>query len=101
MHPMIKARLQSATLSLAVLAFVWWYLGLHPVLGGSIAGVIVLSHLLPAKWDDIGSGIGFAILASVVYFFFHQERVAFLLGAVAAYYIFAGVRAFPRSTPEG
>ncbi|MFA6043973.1 MAG: hypothetical protein WC718_03220 [Phycisphaerales bacterium] len=99
MRPMIKARIQSAAIALAVLAFVWWYLGLHPVLGGSIAGVIVLSHLLPAKWDEIGSGVGFAIIAGVVYFYFHQDRVAALLGAVAAFYIFAGVRAFPRGSP--
>ena len=93
MSPLVKSRVTSLVITLALLALAWKLLGLHPVLVGSIAGVIVVGHLLPPKWDEIGSGVGFAVVACVVYFYFGQERVAYLLGAVAAVYLFLGVRA--------
>ena len=99
MSAMLKSRLWSMGFALALLGLAWWYLKLHPVLGGSIAGVIVLSHLLPAKWDDFGSGVGFAIVACVVYFYFGNQTQALLLGAIGAFYLFSGVRALPR-TPQ-
>lgn len=102
MSPLVKSRVSSLVITLALLGAAWYLLGLHPVLVGSIAGVIVVGHLLPPKWDEIGSGVEFAIVAGVVYFYFHQERVAYLLGAVAAVYLFLGVKAMgpARRGPE-
>lgn len=76
---------------LAVLGAAWWFLKLDPPLAGAIAGVIVLSVLVPERYDSLVTGVGMLGLAALVYFYYGSRPLAAVMGVVALVMLATGI----------
>lgn len=76
---------------LAVLGAAWWFMKLDPPLVGAIAGVIVLSVLVPERYDSLVTGVGMLGLASLVYFYYGARPLAAVLGVFALVMLATGI----------
>lgn len=80
-------RLGAMALELALLAAVWWILGLKLPLVGAVAAVIVVSNLVPERVGTLTLGVMLLALAGFVYWYYSAGRLALVIaifGALAA-----------------
>lgn len=77
-------RLASAGIGIAIVAFAWWYMKLHPALGGALLGVVVVSALVPERWGTLTNGVGLLGVAALMHYYFGVTRLAGFIAAIGA-----------------
>ncbi|MDX2131411.1 MAG: hypothetical protein SFY69_05100 [Planctomycetota bacterium] len=93
----VGSRLATAGVSLALLAVAWYLLGLHPVLGSSVAGVIVVCTLAPPRYADLAAGVSFLALAGVLEFYFGFRVGAIVIALISVVELVRGLTTLRRT----
>lgn len=76
----LRQRLGTIAIELLLLAAVYYFLiRLKPLLLGAIVAVIVVTGLLPGRWGQLASGVGWLGLAALVFFNYGHAPLAIVL----------------------
>jgi hypothetical protein len=97
----LGSRLGLIVIELALVAAAWWLLHVPLVLAAGLAAVIVVSGLLPDRWNALVTGslmlAGAAVMDSVN--LSGDRRFAMFIGAVGLVFVIVGVLRLRRSAP--
>ncbi len=85
----LKPRLTNIGINLAIIAALYFVLGLGKVLTLVIAGLVVVSGLIPGRAGEIIGALGWFVVAGVAYFQYGSTRIALVLAICGV--IFTGL----------
>jgi hypothetical protein len=88
----LSSRIGGVAVGLLILGAAWYLVGLHWILVATIAGLIIVTGLLPPLWGNFAGALGWFILAAVVAkWFVYGWRIPGLLALVGVYYLVTAV----------
>lgn len=75
----VGSRVGTIAVELAIVGAAWWYFGLKWPVGAALCAAIVVSGVVPARFESLAYGAGLLGIASLAYFGYGQERLAIVL----------------------
>ena len=83
-------RLTTLAVELAIVGAAWWYFGLVLPVGLALCGAVILSGVVPPRYESLASGAGLLGIAALAYFGYHQEKLAAVLGVIGVLMLIRG-----------